>query len=111
MTKNVTFSIGTVALIDKIDSETGFFKSIFEPVMGKARTFIPSIKLLMNNKLGQSVSINRILDFTPDEFQELLGFKDNISERTLHPEIASGTLLSTLRQANIGKDEFQKHVK
>jgi transposase len=84
MTKNVTFSIGTVALIDKIDSETGFFKSIFEPVMGKARTFIPSIKLLMNNKLGQSVSINRILDFTPDEFQELLGFKDNISERTLY---------------------------
>ena len=28
MQKNVTFPIGTVALIDKIDSETGFFKKI-----------------------------------------------------------------------------------
>lgn len=43
--------MGTVALIDKIDSETGFFKKIFGPIMGKARTFIPSLKLLLNNKL------------------------------------------------------------
>ena len=84
MHKNVTFPIGNVALIDKIDFETGFFKTVFEPVIGKARTFIPSVKLLMNNKLGSSVSINRILDFTPDEFQKILGFKDNISERTLY---------------------------
>lgn len=84
MHKNITFPIGNVALIDKIDSETGFFKTVFEPVMGKARTFIPSLKLLMNNKLGQSVSINRILDFTPVEFQEIIGFEDNISERTLY---------------------------
>jgi hypothetical protein len=84
MPKNVTFSIGNVALIDKIDSKTGFFKTIFEPVMGKARTFIPSLKLPVNNKLGQSVSINRILDFTPVEFREILGFEDNISERTLY---------------------------
>ena len=76
--------IGNVALIDKIDSETGFFKTVFEPVMGKARTFIPSVKLLMNNKLGPSVSINRILDFAPVEFQEIIGFNDNISERTLY---------------------------
>ena len=84
MPKNVTFPIGNVALIDKIDSQTGFFRSVFEPVMGKARTFISSVKLLMNNKLGQSMSINRILDFTPPEFQEILGFKEDISERTLY---------------------------
>jgi transposase len=84
MTENVTFPIGNVALIDKIDSQTGFFSSVFEPIMGKARTFIPSVKLLMNNKLGQSLSINRILDFTPPEFQEVLGFKEDISERTLY---------------------------
>lgn len=84
MHKNVTFPIGNVALIDKIDFETGFFKTVFEPVMGKARTFIPSVKLLMNNKLGLSVSINRLLDFTLDEFQKILGFQDNISERTLY---------------------------
>jgi hypothetical protein len=38
----------------------------------------------MNNKLGQSVSINQILDFTLVEFQEIIGFEDNISERTLY---------------------------
>jgi hypothetical protein len=70
MPKNVTFSIGNEALIDKIDSKTGFFKTIFEPVMGKALTFIPLLKLLMNNKLGQSVSINRILDFTRLNFKK-----------------------------------------
>ena len=52
MHKNVTFPIGNVALIDKIDFETGFFKTVFEPVMGKARTFIPSVKLLMTINLG-----------------------------------------------------------
>ena len=84
MAQYVTFPIGNVALIDKIDFETGFFKTVFEPVMGKARTFISSVKLLMNNKLGQSVSLNRILDFAPVEFQEIIGFNDDISERTLY---------------------------
>jgi predicted RNA binding protein YcfA (HicA-like mRNA interferase family) len=28
-----------------------------------------------------------------------------------HPEIATGTLLSILKQANIEKEEFLKHVK
>lgn len=84
MHKNVTFPLGNVALIDKIDFETGFFKAVIEPVQGKARTFIPSVKLLMNNKLGQSVSINRILDFTSAEFQEILGFQNNTKERTLY---------------------------
>lgn len=84
MHKNVTFPLGNVALIDKIDFETGFFKAVIEPVQGKTRTFIPPVKLLMNNKLGQSVSVNRILDFTPDEFQEILGFQNNATERTLY---------------------------
>jgi hypothetical protein len=38
----------------------------------------------MNNKLGPSVSVNRILDFAPVEFQEIIGFKDNSYERTLY---------------------------
>lgn len=43
----------------------------------------------MNNKLGQSVPINRILGATPAEFQELLGFNDNISKRMLYPYLTN----------------------
>jgi hypothetical protein len=30
MSKNVTFPLGNVALIDKIDFETGFFKAVID---------------------------------------------------------------------------------
>jgi transposase len=84
MSTNVTFSLGNVALIDKIDSETGFFEKIFGAVSGRTRSFIPGIKLLMTNRLGDTVSINRLLDFTSDEQLNILGFKENISTRSLY---------------------------
>ena len=68
MQNNTTFSLGNVALIDKIDSETAFLASILRGIGDRSRSFIPSVKLLISNKLNQSVSINKILDFTPDEF-------------------------------------------
>ncbi len=74
MTKNTAFSLGNVALIDKIDSETTFFASVLGGIGGRSRSFIPSVKLLISNKLNQSVSINKILDFTPDELLGTLGF-------------------------------------
>jgi len=84
MQKNVTFSLGNVALIDKIDSETTFFSSVLGGIGGRSRSFIPGVKLLISNKLNQSVSINKILDFTPEELLTLLGFDDTISERSLY---------------------------
>ena len=45
--QNVTFSIGNIAVIDKIASQTDFFKSVFHNIGGKARDFIPLIKLLI----------------------------------------------------------------
>jgi len=73
MHKNTTFSLGNIALIDKIDSETNIFASVLGGVGGRSRSFIPSVKLLISNKLNQSVSINKILDFTPDELLTTLG--------------------------------------
>ena len=84
MPQNKTFSLGNVALIDKIDSETGFLSSVLRGIGGRSRSFIPSVKLLISNKLNKSVSINKILDFTPDELLEMLGFTDKISERSLY---------------------------
>ena len=84
MPKNVTFSLGNIALIDKIDSETNFFESVFGNIGGRSRSFIPTVKLLISNKLNQSVSINKLLDFTPDELLEIFGFEDRISDRSLY---------------------------
>jgi transposase len=84
MHKNITFSLGNIALIDKIDSETRFFESVLEPISGRSKSFIPAVKLLISNKLNQSVSINKLLEFTPDELLKTLGFEDRISERSLY---------------------------
>lgn len=84
MPKNKTFSLGNVALIDKIDSETNFFRTVLGQIGGRSKSFIPSVKLLISNKLNQSVSLNKILDFTPDELLETIGFEDRISDRSLY---------------------------
>jgi len=84
MPENTTFSLGNIALIDKIDLETTFFESVLGGIGGRSRSFIPSVKLLISNKLNQSVSINKILDFTPDELLGTLGFTDKISDRSLY---------------------------
>lgn len=51
---------------------------------GRSRSFIPAVKLLISDKLNQSVSINKLLDFTPDELLKLFGFEDRISDRSLY---------------------------
>jgi len=84
MAKNITFSLGNIALIDKIDSETDFFESVLGNIGGRSRSFIPAVKLLINNKLNQSVSINKLLDFTPDELLKLFGFEDRTSDQSLY---------------------------
>lgn len=85
--QNVTFPIGNIAVIDKIDAETGFFKSVFGNIGGRAKSFIPSIKLLINNRLGDCLSVNRVLEFTSPEFLEIAGFKEDISERSIYRTI------------------------
>ncbi len=67
MQKNTTFSSGNGVLIDTIDSETGFLSSVLRGIGHRIRLFIPYVKLLISNKLNQSASINKFLDFTPDE--------------------------------------------
>lgn len=83
MAKNITFSLGNRALIDKIDSETDFLKSVPGDIGGRSRSFIPAVKLLIGNKLNQSVSIKKLLDFTPDGLLKLFVFEARISERSL----------------------------
>lgn len=72
--QNVTFSIGNLALIEKVDARTGFFGKVFGGLGGRARDFIPYVKLLLYNRLGETVSVSRLASFTPTELARLMGF-------------------------------------
>lgn len=84
MKENVTFSIGNFALIEKLDAQTQFFQKVFTNTGGRAKNFIPCIKLLMYNKLGACTSINRLNDFLPAELAKLLGFKKQPSTKQVY---------------------------
>ncbi|MEA3378932.1 MAG: hypothetical protein U9Q69_04820 [Nanoarchaeota archaeon] len=74
MDRSVSFSIGNVALIDKINAQYGYFEHMFSGFYAKAENFIPTIKLFIANRLGKCVSVNRFRDVYPDEFFEKLDF-------------------------------------
>ncbi len=84
MTKNVTFSIGNIALIQKVDEElSGYFQRVLGDVTGKAQDFIPCAKLLITNRLGDCLSVSRLNDL-PAEYFSRLGFSKPRSDRTLN---------------------------
>lgn len=106
MKQNVTFPIGTVALIEKADDRTNFFNSVFAGLGGRAKDFIPTVKLLMVNKLGESYAVSRLLEFTPNEELELLGFENGVSDRTLNR-----TLERVGKNSQFILDKYQQWVK
>jgi transposase len=84
MTENVTFSIGNIALIEKADDDlNGYFNKVFGGVAGKAKDFIPCVKTLMTNRMGDCFAITRLNDL-PVEYYKQLGFKSPKSDRTLN---------------------------
>lgn len=87
MKPNVTFGIGNVALIEKADTQTGFFKAVLDGIGGRTKDFTPLVKLLINNRLGECLSVNRLLEFTPPELLDLLGFEEPTSERSVYRAI------------------------
>jgi len=87
MKKNVSFSIGNVALIDKINAKFGFFTQIFSGIATKAKHLKKSAKLFSYNRLSKCVSINRITSVYPDELFEQLGFKETPKDRTLYRDL------------------------
>ena len=87
MTDSVAFSVGNVAVIDKADALLGgYFERVFGDMAGKMKDFVPLVKLLVYNKLGSSVSANRIPDY-PDELCRMLGFKESPKERSVYRAI------------------------
>lgn len=82
--RNITFSIGSVAIIDKANVSFGFFDFLFDELSGRAKGLKECAKLFVYNRLTECVSVSRLLEVYPQELFEQIGFKDRPSERSLY---------------------------
>jgi len=87
MRTNISFNAGTLILINKIDKEFNLFDSIFGNIKGKAKHFIESVKVFINNRLDKCTSLSQIIPAYPQELFECLGFKESPKERTLYRDL------------------------
>jgi len=84
MPTNVAFSIGNLALIEKADGLLdGYLNRVFGPIKGRAWDFVPSIKMLMYNRMGMCLALNHF-DSYPKELYDMMGFEDSLSNRTFY---------------------------
>ena len=87
MRTNISFNVGSLILINKVDSEYKFFDSIFSGLEGKTKHLKQSVKTFIYNRLGKCVSVCRINEVYPVECFESLGFKETPKERTLYRDL------------------------
>ncbi len=85
--ENVTFPIGNIVMLDRIQKDYGYFDFMFGKIGGKAKDFQKIIKSLIYNKLTDNVSINQIPNIYPDEAFRYLGLKETPAERTFYRTI------------------------
>jgi len=84
MQQNVTFSIGSIGIVDKINGKYGVLDSIFGKGFGRAKNIGEIAKLLITNRLDKSASVNRLQELYPEEFFRELGFKEIPKERNIY---------------------------
>ena len=84
MKSNVTFSIGSIALVEKINVRYHLFDSLFEKIGGKARHLKETAKLLVVNRLDKCASIRQLPAMYPTEFFQELGFPKTPRERNTY---------------------------
>ncbi len=84
MNANVTFSIGSIALVEKTNAKYNLFDVLFEHVGGKARNLKQTAKLLVVNRLDKCASVRRIPSIYSKEFFQELGFTDVPAERNTY---------------------------
>ncbi len=82
-----TLFLGGIALLDKVEKDFGLITGIFRGVNKKAKDFEGRVKLLLYNRLTHAVSVRQILETYSEESFELLGIKDEPSERSLYRTI------------------------
>ncbi len=84
MRDNVTLPLGSLSVIDKIESDYGMISGIFGKAGGRSRNFVGTVKLLLCNRMDDAVSIHQILPMSSEERFGLLGINDGIAERSIY---------------------------
>ena len=87
--QNTAFSIGAIALIDKVNKDHNLFNYLFDGLDSKQKQFVQLVKLLIHNKLNKDVSEHQILNVYPKELWEYLGFNKQPKERTIYRSLES----------------------
>ena len=87
MKPNVTFSIGNVALINKVDEKFGIYGHLFGSLGTKAKNIKNSAKLFSYNRLGDCVSINQLASVYPEELFKRIGYKKMPADRSLYRDL------------------------
>ncbi len=87
MKENTTVSIGSLALIDKVDCEYQFFPRVFGGLIGRAKNLVSSTKLFIVNRLGECFAMNRLRTGYSEELFQLLRFKNVPSDRSLYRDL------------------------
>jgi len=87
MKGNVAASIGSLALIEKVDGEHQFFGRVFGGLGGRAKNLVPSTKLFIYNRLGECFATNRLREGYSPELFELLKFTKVPGERSLYRDL------------------------
>ena len=87
MKPNVTYSIGNVAVIDKVNEKYQLFDKLFDNLDTKARNIKQSAKLLSYNRLGDCVSINQLTSVYPEELFKQLGYRKIPAERSIYRDL------------------------
>jgi transposase len=87
MRKNVSFSMGNIALIDKVNAKFGFFSHLFSGFATKTAHIKESALLFCYNRLSKCVSLNQLTSVYPLDLFEYLGFKKQPKDRTLYRDL------------------------
>lgn len=87
MRENISFNVGNLILINKVDREYNFFDNVMGCLKGKTKHLVESAKAFINNRLDKCVSINQITEIYPEEWFQSLKFKEKPKQRTLYRDL------------------------
>ena len=73
----MSFAAGSLAVLQQIEKEYGFISGIFGNVPTRHKDFVGQAKLLLYNRLNESVSVHQILPTSQSDLFELLGMSKN----------------------------------
>lgn len=87
MKQNVTYSIGSLALVEKVNERFGLFDFLFDGGFGRAKCVKETAEALVVNRLDKCVSTHRLTAVYPEEFFEEIGFDGLPVERGVYRNI------------------------